>query len=110
MPLTARIGLPVVWAVAMPLIELVCPGPPVTIDTPGVRAFGLWGVDRPNLQHYFEEFGPYLNDCRLPACTHIHEPDCAVQAALADGAIPEARYESYCDIYDSLPAEPLHRN
>ena len=37
MPLTARIGLPVVCAVAIPLIELVWPGPPVTIDTPGVR-------------------------------------------------------------------------
>ena len=36
-PLTARTGLPVAFAVAMPVIELVCPGEPVTSDTPGVR-------------------------------------------------------------------------
>ena len=37
MPLTARIGLPVALAVAMPVIELVWPGEPVTSETPGVR-------------------------------------------------------------------------
>jgi ribosome biogenesis GTPase / thiamine phosphate phosphatase len=80
------------------------------IDTPGMRSFGLWGVDRPNLQHYFPEFKPFLNTCRLPACTHIHEPDCAVLEAADAGVIPEARLASYQAIYESLTHVPLSQS
>jgi ribosome biogenesis GTPase len=38
---------------------------------------------------------PYLYDCRFPGCTHDHEPDCAVRAAVTSGAIAQERYDSY---------------
>ncbi len=64
-------------------------------DTPGIRELGLYDMDPANLQFTFVEMKPFLNDCRYPACTHDHEPGCAVQAAVEAGAISVERYDSY---------------
>ena len=64
-------------------------------DTPGIRELGLYDMDPANLQFAFVEMVPCLHDCRYPACTHDHEPDCAVRAAVEAGAISVPRYESY---------------
>jgi ribosome biogenesis GTPase len=36
-----------------------------------------------------------LAPCRFTDCSHVHEPDCAVRAAVADGRVAASRYESY---------------
>lgn len=64
-------------------------------DTPGIRELGLYELDAANLPFYFREMVAYLHACRYPGCTHDHEPECAVHAAVARGEISEARYESY---------------
>lgn len=64
-------------------------------DTPGIRELGLYEIDAANLPFYFREMAAYLHDCRYPGCTHDHEPECAVRAAVARGEIAEARYDSY---------------
>ena len=64
-------------------------------DTPGIRELGLYEIETQNLGFYFREFVPYIHDCRYPNCTHDHEPECAVRAAVAAGKIDAARYESY---------------
>jgi ribosome biogenesis GTPase / thiamine phosphate phosphatase len=64
-------------------------------DTPGIRELGLYEIAPENLAFYFREMVPYLHDCRFPGCTHDHEPDCAVRAAVAAGAIDQERYDSY---------------
>ncbi|HET6765325.1 MAG TPA: ribosome small subunit-dependent GTPase A [Longimicrobiaceae bacterium] len=64
-------------------------------DTPGLREVGLWQVEHDQLQFYFPEFEPYGGQCRYPTCTHVHEPGCAVRAAVAAGDIHEGRWESY---------------
>lgn len=70
--------------------------PPTTvIDTPGVREFDTGECDLPDLMLHFREFAPYTGGCRLPDCTHSHEPECAVRTAVREGAIPRSRYESY---------------
>jgi ribosome biogenesis GTPase len=33
--------------------------------------------------------------CRFSDCVHLQEPDCAVRAAVAGGAMSARRYESY---------------
>ena len=71
-------------------------------DTPGIREFGLVDLDPDELGHFFAEFFDYLDDCRFPNCTHDHEPGCAVKKAVDEGAITEARYESYLNILDGL--------
>lgn len=64
-------------------------------DTPGLRELAFWAVDGAELQWGFVEFRPYLNDCRFDDCSHVHEPGCAVRAAVAAGAISARRHDSY---------------
>ena len=80
--------------VSAQLLPLSCGG--YVADTPGLREVGLWGVPEEELDRYFPEFRPYLGTCRFgSACTHTHEPGCAVRDAVEEGEIPEERYESY---------------
>ncbi|MCH7991979.1 MAG: hypothetical protein IIC35_06135, partial [Gemmatimonadetes bacterium] len=37
----------------------------------------------------------YEGACHFRACTHIHEPKCAVRSALQSGDIVESRHASY---------------
>ena len=71
-------------------------------DSPGIREFGIWGVEKETLGEYFRDFEPYLGGCRFNTCTHSHEPKCAVKEAVGNGAISEARYDSYLRILESL--------
>jgi ribosome biogenesis GTPase len=64
-------------------------------DTPGIREIGLWNLPPGDLDWCFREFRPYLDQCYFSGCTHVHEPDCAVQAAVESGAIAADRYDSY---------------
>ncbi len=66
------------------------------VDTPGMREFGLWGVDEQGLAYGFVEMRPYLGLCKFGIdCLHDSEPGCAVRAAVAAGAISTRRYQSY---------------
>ena len=65
-------------------------------DTPGLREMGLWQIEPDELDWLFPEMRPFLGKCRFSSCTHLHEPGCAVQAAVEAGAVSEARYDSYC--------------
>jgi len=70
------------------------------VDTPGIRQFAFWNIDRLNLEAYFEEFLPYIPECKFPDCTHIHETDCAVKQAIEAGNIAPWRYNSYVKTFD----------
>lgn len=66
------------------------------VDTPGMREFGLWNVAGRELAEYFPEFRQLAGLCRFGAsCSHNHEPDCAIKAAVADGRISARRHQSY---------------
>jgi ribosome biogenesis GTPase / thiamine phosphate phosphatase len=64
-------------------------------DTPGIRGLALFDVEPWELDAYFREIGPLVASCQFSDCSHRHEPNCAVRAALAAGEITEARYDSY---------------
>lgn len=72
------------------------------IDTPGVREFGLWDMDRTQLRFYFREFEPFALECRFSNCTHLHEPACAVKDAVERGEISERRYEAYENLVSQM--------
>jgi ribosome biogenesis GTPase len=72
------------------------------IDSPGIREFALWDIDRLNLSFHFHDFDPYYPNCKYKPCTHIHEPDCAVIEAVESGKIDIERYESYLNIYETI--------
>ena len=72
------------------------------VDTPGVRAFALWGVDADELVEYYPELQPYVGGCRFGDCRHDREPGCALRDAVAHGKIGERRFASYCKLRDEL--------
>jgi ribosome biogenesis GTPase len=72
------------------------------IDTPGIREFGLWDLDRESLRDYFPEFDEPSESCRFTDCTHIHEPDCEVKAEVEAGELNAARYETYARLWEDL--------
>ncbi|GGZ75682.1 ribosome small subunit-dependent GTPase A [Streptomyces echinoruber] len=62
------------------------------VDTPGVRSFGLAHVDPSRVIHAFPDLEPGTEDCPR-ACSH-DEPDCALDAWVAEGHADPARLNS----------------
>ena len=75
------------------------------IDTPGIRALGLWNVSPEEVAFYFPELVACSTGCKFRNCTHIHEAQCAVKDAVESGLVPLQRYESYKRIRTSLEEE-----
>jgi ribosome biogenesis GTPase len=69
------------------------------VDTPGIRSFDIDAVARAEIEAHFVEFVELVPHCKFPDCTHIHESDCAVKAALEKGAVHPERYESYVRLF-----------
>jgi ribosome biogenesis GTPase len=65
-------------------------------DTPGIRAIGLFNIEPSELDGYFPEIHPFVDECRFNDCRHFDEPGCAVRKAVKKGDIWVERYESYC--------------
>lgn len=65
------------------------------IDTPGIKGFGTFDMEREEVSHYFREIFSTSDGCRFGNCTHTHEPGCAVLQAVVEGLIAESRYTSY---------------
>ncbi|MCG7956366.1 MAG: ribosome small subunit-dependent GTPase A, partial [Candidatus Thiodiazotropha endolucinida] len=65
------------------------------IDSPGVRSFRLTDLSREELEQGFAEFRPYIGECRFHNCTHGHEPDCAIRAAVERSEIARLRLENF---------------
>ena len=72
------------------------------IDTPGIREFGLWDLDRTSLRDYFPEFEQPSESCRFNDCSHVHEPDCEVKQLVEAGELNRARYDTYVRLYNDL--------
>ena len=68
------------------------------IDTPGIKGFGTFDMQREEVGHYFKEIFRTASKCRFGNCTHTNEPDCAVRTAVEDAAIAPSRYESYLSL------------
>ena len=78
--------------------ELIDIGGGFLVDTPGFSAVDLIdaGIDKNNLRECFKEFGKFAGACKfVNVCSHSHEPDCAVKAAVERGEILRERYEAY---------------
>ena len=72
------------------------------MDTPGFSSLYTNDFEKEELKYYFTEFEPYEGKCKFQGCDHVHEPNCAVKAALEEGKIHHIRYENYLEMYNEL--------
>ena len=71
-------------------------------DTPGIRSINIWDVEPDELDAYFVDIEPHVNQCKFSNCTHTNEPKCAVLEAVKDGQIAKHRYKNYLNLREEL--------
>lgn len=71
-------------------------------DTPGFANFELSEIESKDLENYFIDLKPFVDDCEFIGCTHIKEQNCGIKFALQQGKIAEERYINFCKIYTEL--------
>jgi len=81
----------------------------MVVDTPGFFALDVPGIEPAELDGLFPEMQPYLGRCRYAGCRHRAEPQCAVKDAVAAGAIPASRYDSYLKLLAEIESVPAWR-
>jgi ribosome biogenesis GTPase / thiamine phosphate phosphatase len=89
---------------------LVLPGGGLVIDTPGLRELQLWDVGTAGLDTTFADVEELAADCRFGDCTHVHEPGCAVLAALETGELLRDRFDSWRKLQRELRAIEVRHN
>jgi ribosome biogenesis GTPase len=76
------------------------------IDSPGFQEFGLHHIDATQLAGLMRDLRPHVGHCKFYNCTHLHEPGCAVIAAVAhadaEHPITAHRYRIYGDLFEEL--------
>ena len=70
------------------------------IDTPGIKEFGLYDMEKETLAQRFPEMRRLMHECKFANCTHIHEPHCAIKQAVKDNIIADWRYTDYCNMME----------
>ena len=70
------------------------------IDTPGIKGFGTFDIEKEELTSYFKEIFHFSEGCRFSNCTHTHEPGCAVIKAVEEHYIAASRYQSYLSMLE----------
>jgi ribosome biogenesis GTPase len=76
------------------------------IDTPGLRALGLWEPET-GLRLAFPEIIELATSCRFNDCRHQNEPGCAVLLARDSGRLSPDRYRRYITL--STPEQTQRR-
>ena len=74
------------------------------IDSPGFQGFGLLHLSREDIERGFPEFSEHIPQCRFYNCTHQHEPNCGVLAALERHEIDAARHALYVRLVQAKAA------
>ena len=76
------------------------------IDSPGFQEFGLNHIEPMQLAACMPDLRPHIGHCKFYNCTHLHEPGCAVIAAIdapGDAApVGKRRYQIYRDLFAEL--------
>ena len=70
------------------------------IDTPGIKGFGTFDMEKEEVSSYFKEIFEFSKQCRFSDCSHTHEPGCAVLTAVEDHYIAQSRYQSYLSMLE----------
>ncbi len=80
---------------------ILIPGGGMVIDTPGMREIQMWAGEE-DLQGIFHDIEMLAEGCRFSDCCHNVESGCAVRAAINNGDMNPARFESYQKLQKEL--------
>lgn len=72
------------------------------LDSPGFQEFGLRQVQADALAGCMPDLRPYQGQCRFYNCTHVHEPGCAVLAAVEQGKVSASRHRIYVGLREEM--------
>jgi ribosome biogenesis GTPase len=89
------------------LLPLPCGG--FVVDTPGIKSFGVWALNKDELKNYFHEIQEAGANCLFTDCLHKNETGCAIPDAIAQGKVSQKRFDSYRSILATLEAEHMRR-
>ena len=64
------------------------------IDTPGIRELQIIDAAR-GIDDVFDDITQLAATCRFSNCTHLSEPDCAIQAAVVVGTLDSPRLKRF---------------
>jgi len=67
------------------------------IDNPGMREVGMADTGG-GIDNLFDEITALAEKCRYIDCAHIHEPGCAVLAAIKSGKLDKNKYNNYINL------------
>jgi ribosome biogenesis GTPase len=76
----------------------------LVLDTPGVRAIGLWEAEEA-LHRVFGDLDELATACRFNDCRHDREPGCALVAAVLSGDVDQARVGRYRELITELESQ-----
>jgi ribosome biogenesis GTPase len=72
------------------------------IDSPGIREFGLWHIEKEDVMLGFPDIEKFAQSCKFRDCAHKNDQGCEVQAAIERKELSEQRFESYKIIVEQL--------
>ncbi|MFT3719933.1 ribosome small subunit-dependent GTPase A [Pseudorhodoferax sp.] len=79
------------------------------IDSPGFQEFGLRQIAPRELAGLMPDIAAHAGDCRFYNCTHLHEPGCAVLAAVGEGGpVEPRRHAIYRALFEELSQPPRY--
>ena len=73
------------------------------IDNPGMREIQMW-TDERMLRSSFEDIARLTEECKFSDCSHVKDAGCAIRAAVSDGSLDPARYESFLNLETEIEA------
>lgn len=79
------------------------------IDTPGIKSFGVWNLEREEIEAYFAEIHEIGTNCKFPDCKHLNETACAVKEAVEKGELSALRYLSYINLIETIGQKHMRR-
>ena len=72
------------------------------LDSPGFQEFGLRQIELGALAGCMPDLRPFQGQCRFYNCAHVHEPGCAVLAAVEQGTVSASRHRIYVELREEL--------
>jgi len=80
---------------------IVLPGGGILIDNPGIREVHMW-TDETTLRERFADIEELAGQCKFHDCKHGTDAGCAIQAAVAAGKLPAARFEGFKKLEEEI--------